>query len=143
MSYAVNKEFKRTTIHTMKRHSIFLLILLLSFSSYGKEDVRVDLGPWKTHGLWEWGQIKKGIALQDANFIELLEDEWVDRFGAFISRDVVVNNQLLIQVGMGGVFKIPKPEVAEATFTGTQKRIPFVGPSIAKAEYRFGDFESP
>jgi hypothetical protein len=91
-------------------------------------------------GMQELGRLNGG-RWKDVN--EPFHDEWVDHLGAYYIREAVVDDRLRLAVGLGGVFEFPKPEVAQAEFGGSQAKAFFLGPSVAKGTYAFGDPEHP
>ena len=109
-------------------------------SAWANEAPAVRWLPAVVGGMQEFGRLQSG-AWKDVN--EPFRDEWIDHLGAYYLREAVVADRLHIAVGLGGVFEFPKPEVAQAEFGGSQAKAFFLGPSIAKGTYAWGDPERP
>jgi len=129
--------FLRAAAHGVPMLPILVTALwTVGFSSAPK----VEWKPPAVGGIQEIGQLQSGI-WKDIN--EPFKDEWVDHFGAYYSREAIVDERLRISVGLGGIFEFPKPEVAQAEFGGSQAKAFFIGPSIAQGVYAFGDAKDP
>lgn len=124
----------------------FAAALILALLSTGASPVRaagdmdIKYKPLKVAGLQEFGIIKSGLLISD---FEVLQDEWVDHFGTFITQEALIKDRLRLEVGLGGIFQFGKPEKSGEVFGGSQYKMFFVGPSIAKGTVLFGDPEEP
>jgi hypothetical protein len=114
-------------------------LTLLIGTAFGAKP-KVEWKPLAIGGMQEMGMLQSGI-WKDIN--EPFRDEWVDHFGAYLTREAIVEERLRITVGLGGIFEFPKPEVAQAEFGGSQAKGFFLGPSIAEGVYSFGDVKAP
>lgn len=102
----------------------------------------VEYGPLRFGGVHEFGAIYDGLYAPKTG-PEVSPMEWTDHFGVFLRQDVVVDRNLELQLGLGGVFQFAKPEYVYPKFFSSMYKMFFFGPSIAKATYAFGDPESP
>lgn len=109
-----------------------------SFAAPGEMEVQYK--PMKVAGLQEFGMIRSGLLISD---FKELKDEWVDHFGTFITQEALINDRVRLEVGLGGIFQFGKPEKSGEVFGGSQYKMFFVGPSIAKATVLLGDPEKP
>ncbi len=118
-----------------------------AFAAAAKEDRDVVYKPLKFGGVQEFGSIVEGVVANDAGIVSSanprLRYEWVDHFGTFLSEEVIVDKRLNLQVGLGGVFEFPKPEHVIPKYGSSMYKMFFVGPSVAKAVYTFGNLEKP
>jgi len=122
-------------------------LALAAFLGFGYAEDGIVYKPLKFGGVQEFGSIAKGVVANDAGIVSStnprLQYEWVDHFGTFLTQEVVVDQRLNLQVGLGGVFEFPKPEHVIPKYGGRMYKLFFVGPSVAKAVYAFGDPEKP
>lgn len=126
-----------------KRFAIALAAALLSAGASGlgaAGEMQIEYKPLKVAGLQEFGIIRSGLLVSD---FKLLQEEWVDHFGTFITQEALINERLLVEVGLGGIFQFGKPEEVGEVFGGSQYKMFFVGPSIAKGTALFGDPDRP
>lgn len=99
----------------------------------------VTMKPLHFGGFQEFGMIRSGLL--GSTPIQLMDGEWIDHFGTFILQEAVINDRLELQGGLGGVFEWPKPEKTNEEFGGSQYKMFYVGPSVAKATYHFGGMD--
>ncbi len=104
-------------------------------------DNYIEHGPLKIWGAQEMGMLQGGVfADQNMEF----SDAWVDNFGASFTKEAIVNEVIRLSVGVGGVFRFPKPEWTDIKFGGSQAVWFYVGPTIAEGAYVFsGNWEEP
>jgi hypothetical protein len=115
--------------------------LLLGASLAGAGETNVKYKPLKITGVQEFGQIQSGMLISTP--YQPMEKEWLDHFGSFLTQEAIVNDRLLLQIGLGGTFQNGKPERVDEKFGGSQYKMFFIGPTIAKATVMFGDPEKP
>lgn len=99
----------------------------------------VKLRPLQFGALQEMGMIRKGLL--GSTPIQEMDNEWIDRFGSYFVQEAVVGDNLVLQGGLGGIFEFPKPEKSGEEFGGSQYKLFYIGPSVAKAMYHFGGIE--
>ncbi len=104
-------------------------------------ETNVKYKPLKIAGVQEFGQIQSGLLISTP--YQKMEAEWLDHFGSFLTQEATVNDRLLLQIGLGGTFQNGKPERVDEKFGGSQYKMFFIGPTIAKATVLFGDPEKP
>jgi hypothetical protein len=92
--------------------------------------------PLRFGGVHEFGGIYDGLYSPKSG-PEVSRLEWTDHFGVFLRQDVVVDQRLELQLGLGGVFQFAKPEDVAPKFFSSMYKMFFYGPSIAKATYTF------
>lgn len=97
------------------------------------------LRPLQFGALQELGMVRKGLL--GSTPIQEMDNEWIDRFGSYFVQEAVVGDRLVLQGGLGGIFEFPKPEKSGEEFGGSQYKMFYVGPSVAKAMYHFGGVE--
>src|SRR3954468_22220468 len=102
---------------------------------------RVEYKPMKFGGSEEFGQASTLLLNTDQKFY--LKNEWMDHFGSYFLQEATVDEKVDLAIGLGGVFEFPKAEISQEKFGGSQYRLFFVGPAVAKAMYKFGDPEHP
>lgn len=112
---------------------------VLAGSALADEGLDVKRSPLHFGGLQEFGMIRSGLL--GSTPIKLMKDEWIDRFGTFIVQEAVINDRLELVGGLGGIFEWPKPEKTNEEFGGSQYKLFYIGPSVAKATYHFGGME--
>lgn len=100
----------------------------------------VKMSPLHFGGLQELGMIHSGLL--GSTPIQLIDNEWIDHFGTFLLEEAVVNDRLVLDGGLGGIFEFPKPEKTGEEFGGSQYKLFYIGPSEAKAMYHFGGVEN-
>ncbi|MEO6094332.1 MAG: hypothetical protein ABIW76_01175 [Fibrobacteria bacterium] len=120
-----------------KRLGLALGALLMSAVLAGAMDTKVDYKPLKITGVQEFGQIQSGMLISTP--YQPMSAEWLDHFGSFLTQEAKVNERLLIQIGLGGTFQNGKPERVDEKFGGSQYKMFFIGPTIAKATVLFGE----
>ncbi|MBW8887318.1 MAG: hypothetical protein JF616_06100 [Fibrobacteres bacterium] len=124
----------------MKMNRIALLIwAALAMGANAEDKPEVKLRPLQFGALQEFGMIRKGLL--GSTPIQEMNNEWVDRFGSYFVQEAVVGNNLVLQGGLGGIFEFPKPEKSGEEFGGSQYKLFYIGPSVAKAMYHFGGVE--
>jgi hypothetical protein len=106
-----------------------------------EDGLDVKMKPLHFGGLQEFGMINKGLL--GSTPIQIMHNEWVDHFGTFIVQEAVINDRLELKGGIGGIFEFPKPERSGEEFGGSQYKMFYIGPSVAKAMYHFGGVENP
>lgn len=132
---------KRNTGAMMKAKLVagMVAVGLLAGAALAEEGMDVKYSPLHFGGLQELGMIHEGLL--GSTPIQLMKDEWIDRFGTFIVQEAVINDRLELKGGIGGIFEWPKPEKTNEEFGGSQYKMFYVGPSVAKAMYHFGGME--
>jgi hypothetical protein len=98
-----------------------------------EEAPKIEYKPLSIAALEEFGVLQSG---RFGGKTETFTDEWVDHFGAFITQQVVIGENLTFNIGLGGLFQFQKPEVVNAAWGGTQYKNFFVGPTVAEAVYK-------
>ncbi len=124
----------------VKRLGILLGALSLGVSVGGTQEAKVVYKPLKITGVQEFGQIQSGLLRSTDTPID---HEWVDHFGSFLTQEALVNDRLRLEIGLGGTFQNGKPERVDEKYGGSQYKMFFIGPTIAKATVLFGDVEKP
>jgi len=113
-------------------------------SAAAQNEVKVDAKPLAIGALSEYGMLAKGIYKTGPSTVgEVWTNDWIDHFGAFLTKEAVVNDRLFLSGGLGGVFQYRKPERLDPGFYGSQRKGFFIGPTKAMADYHFGDPENP
>jgi hypothetical protein len=103
----------------------------------------VESKPLSIGAFQELGAVYNGL-YSTGEAPKILDREWVDHFGAYLIKEVVINNRLHLSGGLGGVFQFRKPETVGAGFDFHQRKAFFIGPTRTEAVYHFGeDPESP
>jgi len=115
--------------------------LLLATHNFAGE-VKIDDKPLSIGALSEFGFVEEGL-FRTAEGSSISKMEWVDHFGAFITKKAIVNDRLYLSAGLGGVFQFRKPETVGAGFAYHQRKSFFIGPTESEAVYHFGDPENP
>lgn len=118
-----------------------LAAFLLAGASATAAQDGVEYKPFRFGGVHEFGGIHDGLYTPKTG-PEVSALEWTDHFGVFLRQDVVVDGNLELQLGLGGVFQFAKPEYVFPQFHSSMYKMFFFGPSIARATYSFGDPES-
>ncbi|MDQ3001317.1 MAG: hypothetical protein M3Y08_08660 [Fibrobacterota bacterium] len=117
---------------------------LLAAPLCAEDAPKIEYKPLSIAALHEFGQLKKGIYhIGSGSVGEVWTNDWIDHFGAFVTKEAIVNERLFLSGGLGGVFQFRKPELLSPDFTGSQRRNFFMGPTRAVAEYHFGDPTNP
>lgn len=115
---------------------------LLGIDVVGKESPstyypRPSLGAFQ-----EFGAIQNGVLNGNA-----FEDLWLDKFGVYFVQKVIVENKLHLEGGFGGVFLFPRDpkedEFSSSRWPNFNTKTFYMGPSIARATYHFGEVSSP
>lgn len=129
----------------MPMHKTALAIAIFGLASaVAENEVKVDAKPMAIGALSEYGMLAKGIyKIGPSNVGEVWTNDWIDHFGAFLTKEAVVNDRLFLSGGLGGVFQYRKPERLSPGFYGSQRSGFFVGPTKAMADYHFGDPKNP
>jgi hypothetical protein len=118
--------------------------LVLSVPPVSADEPKVDYKPLSIGAVHEFGQLGKGqYGLGPTQSAEIYEMDWFDHFGAFVTKEAVVEDRLHLFGGLGGIFQFRKPEKILPGFYGTQRKAFYIGPTKAMAEYWFGDEEKP
>lgn len=123
----------------MKAKLVAGLLAFGAAASHGEEALDVKRSPLHFGGFQEFGMIREGLL--GSTPIHLMKDEWIDRFGTFIVQEAIINDRLELKGGIGGIFEWPKPEKTNEQFGGSQYKMFYVGPSVAKAMYHFGGMD--
>ncbi|MDB5048281.1 MAG: hypothetical protein JWO30_1352 [Fibrobacteres bacterium] len=130
----------------MKKISLALAcgIGLFAAPSFAEDGPKIESKPLEIGALQEFGQLEKGVyKIGPGNVGEIWTNDWIDHFGAFITKEAVINDRLFLSGGLGGVFQYRKPEKVDPGFYGSQRKGFFIGPTKAVAEYHFGDPQNP
>jgi hypothetical protein len=123
----------------MKKSRIALLLWAAAAAgalANAEEKPAAKLSPLQFGALQEMGMVRKGLL--GSTPIQEMDNEWIDRFGSYFVQEAVVGDRLVLQGGLGGIFEFPKPEKSGEEFGGSQYKLFYIGPSIAKAMYHFG-----
>jgi hypothetical protein len=104
---------------------------------------KVEAQPLHIGALQEFGYIVDGTYLAGTEKSRLVHQDWVDHFGAFLTKDVTVEDRLHLSAGLGGVFQFRKPETVGLGFAYHQRKAFFVGPTKAEAVYDIGENGNP
>ena len=107
------------------------------------QEAKVESRPLSIGALQEFGYVVDGLYNAGGQNALISRMEWVDHLGAFITKEAVVNDRLLLSAGLGGIFQFRKPETVGLGFLYHQRKAYFVGPTKAEAVYSFGDPEQP
>lgn len=128
-----------------KSAALCALLMMICTSVGATEEGAVVYRPLKFGGVQEFGTIYQGQVggLDPQSFNQEIDGEWIDHFGTFLEQDVIINNRLNLQLGLGGIFEFPKPEIVNPDLYGSMYKGFFFGPSIAKVMYGFGNPEKP
>jgi hypothetical protein len=113
------------------------LLLALSVAPASVTADEVTHHPLRFGGVHEFGAVYDGLYSPKTG-PEVSPMEWVDHFGVFLRQDVTID-RLELQLGLGGVFHFPKPEHVFPKFFSSMYKLFFFGPTVAKADYTFGD----
>lgn len=109
-----------------------------------EEEIKIVSKPLSIGALQEFGQLGRGIyKTGPSQRGDVWTYDWIDHFGAFITKEAVINERLFLTGGIGGVFQFRKPEVVDPGFPGSQRKGFFLGPTKAMADYHFGDPAKP
>ncbi|MDB5102980.1 MAG: hypothetical protein JWP91_669 [Fibrobacteres bacterium] len=130
----------------MKKSTIALagLFSVAAAVASAEDAPKVVYKPLAIGALQEFGQLGRGIYKTGPTQPgEVWTYDWIDHFGAFLTKEAVVNDRLFLTGGIGGIFQFRKPEVVDAGFPGSQHKGFFLGPTKAMADYHFGDPENP
>ncbi|MBW8887317.1 MAG: hypothetical protein JF616_06095 [Fibrobacteres bacterium] len=131
-------------MHTPMHISALALAIFGLASAVAEDDVKVVSKPMAVGAFSEEGMLAKGIyKIGPSNVGEVWTNDWIDHFGAFLSKEAVVNDRLFLSGGLGGVFEYRKPERLDPGFYGSQRKGFFIGPTKAMADYHFGDPANP
>ena len=121
-------------------NTVALGLLAAVSLAFGEDAPNVQYKPLKVSAVHEFGQIRSGRLVSRPTS---LNDEWVDHFGSFLTQEALVEDRLRLEVGLGGIFQFGKPERVNEVFGGSQYKMFFIGPTIAKATVLFGEPEAP
>jgi hypothetical protein len=126
---------------TGTRRRMGLIGLLAAASWVCAEDApKVEYKPLRISAVHEFGQIQSGRLVSKPI---LVKDEWMDHFGSFLTQEALVEGRLKLEVGLGGIFQFGKPERINEVFGGSQYKMFFIGPTVAKATVLFGNPDKP
>ncbi len=115
--------------------------LVLGSASAAPGAPEIEYEPLHFGGLQEFGSINEALLTSQPSSI--YEDEWVDHLGVWLTQGATVDERLYLQVGLGGIFQFPKNEKRGEIFGGSQYKMFYFGPTVAKAMYSFGDPDEP
>lgn len=129
----------------MQISALAIAILGLASAAGAEErQVKIEAKPLSIGALSEYGMLAKGLyKIGPSNVGEVWTNDWIDHFGAFLTKEAVVDDRLFLSGGLGGVFQYRKPERLSPGFYGSQRKGFFIGPTMAMADYRFGDPANP
>lgn len=122
-------------------HGILAAAVLATSLAFA-DDVKVEDKPLAIGALSEFGFVDKGL-FRTAEGSSISSMEWVDHFGAFVTKQAIVNERLFLSAGLGGVFQFRKPETKGAGFAAHQRKAFFIGPTQSEAVYHLGDVDNP
>lgn len=121
-----------------------LLLFASAASAHAEEEHKIEYHPLSIGALEEFGQLGRGVYLMGPSQKgEIWTHDWIDHFGAFLTKEAVVDDHLFLSGGLGGIFQFRKPELVDPGFPGSQRKGFFIGPTVATAEYRFGSVDAP
>lgn len=126
------------TTRNLLRPSFLAFALVGLAASVAPAQDGIEYKPLRFGGVQEFGAVYDGMYAPKTG-PEVSAMEWTDHFGVFIRQDAVVDRNLELQLGLGGVFQFAKPEYVYPKFFSSMYKMFFFGPSIAKATYTFGD----
>jgi hypothetical protein len=129
----------------MRKSALAIAIIGLASAARAEEQqVKIEAKPLSIGALSEYGMLARGLyKVGPSNVGEVWTNDWIDHFGAFLTKEAVVEDHLFLSGGLGGVFQYRKPERLSPGFYGSQRKGFFVGPTMAMADYRFGDPANP
>lgn len=116
---------------------------LLALSARADEEPKVEAQPLHVGALQEFGYVVDGLYNAGTENAVPVHMDWVDHFGAFLTKEVTVEDRLHLSAGLGGVFEFRKPETVGLGFAFHQRKGFFIGPTKAMADYHFGDPADP
>ncbi len=119
------------------------IFAVLTLSARAEDEPKIDAQPLHIGALQEFGYIVDGTYLAGTENAEFVHMDWVDHFGAFMTKDVTVEDRLHLSAGLGGIFQFRKPETVGLGFAFHQRKAFFVGPTKAEAVYDIGETGSP
>lgn len=121
-----------------------LMLLAASAPAFAEDEHKIEYRPLSIGALEEFGQLGRGVYLMGPSQKgEVWTHDWIDHFGAFLTKQAIVDDRLYLSGGLGGIFQFRKPELVDPGFPGSQRKGFFIGPTQATAEYRLGDPEKP
>jgi hypothetical protein len=129
----------------MKKASI-AISAVLAFSIHAvraDDEPKVVAQPLHIGALQEFGMVQEGLYYAGTEKSELRGNDWFDHFGAFLTKDVTIDDRLHLSGGIGGVFQFRKPETPGLGFKFHQRKGFFVGPTKAEVVYDFGEVGKP
>jgi hypothetical protein len=121
----------------------YSILAVFTLSARAEDEPKVDASPLKIGALQEFGYIEKGIYKAGTENAVSAKADWVDHFGAFLTKDVTIDDRLHLSAGLGGVFQFRKPETVGSGFAFHQRKAFFVGPTKAEAVFDIGEIGSP
>ncbi|MBF0431255.1 MAG: hypothetical protein HQK83_08260 [Fibrobacteria bacterium] len=127
---------KQISIVSVLSATIVAFIAILPVFSAEVEHKPVSISAFQ-----EMGMLESGVYYNEE--YKNMTDEWIDHFGTFVSKEIVINDRLHLYGGLGGIFEFRKPEVALPDNLGTQRRSFFIGPARTEAVFHFGDIDTP
>ncbi len=117
---------------------------LAAIAAFAEDEPKIESKPLAIGALQEFGQLGKGIyKIGPGQVGEVWTYDWIDHFGAFLTKEAVINDRLFLTGGLGGVFEFRKPEQVNPGFYGSQRKGFFIGPTKAMADYHFGEPADP
>lgn len=117
-------------------------MLLGASLAFSEDAARVQFKPMKFGGSEEFGAASQMLINSDQTYFT--KGEWMDHFGSYFLKEATVDERVDLAIGLGGVFQFPKQEHSQQQFGGSQYKLFFVGPAVAKVAYKFGsDPEHP
>ena len=124
--------------------SLAFSVGLLASQLSAEDGPKINSKPLAIGALHEFGQLGKCIyKIGPGNVGEVWTNDWIDHFGAFVTKEAVIDDRLFLSGGLGGVFQFRKPETVDPGFYGSQRKGFFIGPTKAVAEYHFGEPAKP
>lgn len=124
--------------------NVFLSLPVLANNNDGTaetEKYKIEYKPLQFGGSEEFGSASKLLVNPGQTFFS--KNEWLDHLGAYVIQSVTVDDKIDVNIGLRGVFQFPKQELAQEQFGGSQYKLFFVGPAIARVDYKFGNTEHP
>lgn len=128
----------------MNKTTIALCSVFVVFAqSVLAEELKVESKPLQIGALSEFGYINKGFYRIGTSEAMAANQDWVDHFGAFLTKEVTVEERLHLSAGIGGVFQFRKPEEPGTGFNKHQRKGFFSGPTKTDVVYDFGEIGNP
>lgn len=123
---------------------VLILGPILAAGRASGEEPQVVHKPLEIGALYEFGYLRKGLftAGTSAEAV-VLEQDWMDHFGVFLTKESVIDQRWHVSAGLGGIFQFRKPENDGPGFFGHKRKTFFAGPTRTEAMYHVGDVEAP